>query len=125
MIYQYKNAKGQDRTWVRQQAVISALRRLSYKCPMRSAAMTRARIERGKYKCEQCGRIVGVKQIAIDHIDPVHSVEHGFVDWNTFIERLFVTPDKLQVLCQTPCHDAKTKAENKIRKDHRPKKPKK
>jgi 5-methylcytosine-specific restriction endonuclease McrA len=37
------------------------------------------------------------------------------VDWNTYIVRLFVTKDQLQVLCK-PCHKEKTNLENTARR---------
>jgi len=117
LVVEYQNKKGEARKWVLQAQVIGALRRLSYKTPMRRMAMDKARIARGKYRCAKCDAINGPKGIAVDHIDPVISVE-GFKTWDQFIERLFCEAKKLQILCKT-CHNEKTKDENKRRRQNR------
>jgi 5-methylcytosine-specific restriction endonuclease McrA len=92
------------------------LRRLSYQWPPRKQAIKNARIARGKYRCNSClGENFGPKDIQLDHIIPVVDEEIGFVDWNTYIERLFCSVDNFQVLCK-PCHGAKTFFEQEIRK---------
>ena len=53
-----------------------------------------------------------------DHIDPIVSVETGFVDWNTYIDRMFCPKENWQVLCKE-CHDIKTKEESALRKKYR------
>lgn len=118
MIVEYKNAKGQDRKWVLFDRVKGALRSLSYKTPMRAAALKRARIERGKYKCELCGTIGGPKTMAVDHTDPIIPIT-GFKSWDDTISRLFCTSDKLKTICKKPCHSEKTKAENAERRKHK------
>jgi hypothetical protein len=50
--------------------------------------------------------------MAVDHIDPVVSVNDGFQDWNEFIARLWCDKSNLQRVCDT-CHDKKT-AEERI-----------
>jgi hypothetical protein len=47
-----------------------------------------------------------------DHILPVIEPKRGFIDWNTYIERLF--NGKLQALCGK-CHAVKSNAEAKER----------
>ena len=91
------------------------LRRLSYQWPPRREAITRARTERGVYTCNICRGSFGPKEIQLDHIHPVVDEEAGFIDWNTYIDRLFCDVDGFQVLCKT-CHDAKTFLEKEIRK---------
>lgn len=92
------------------------LRRLSYQWPARKAAIQKARVSRGKYKCATCeGDQFGPKEIQLDHIIPVVDEEAGFIDWNTYIDRLFCIEDNFQVLCK-PCHAAKTFFEQEIRK---------
>ncbi len=66
------------------------------------------------YRCASCGNSFPMKQVKADHIIPVTGPE-GFVDWNTFINRLFVEVDGFQTLCEG-CHDKKTKSENDERK---------
>lgn len=97
--------------------VIAGLRRLTYKYPPRYNCMNSARTERGKYKCAQCKAIVGRKDIKIDHIIPVVGVE-GFIDWNTYIPRMFCNESNFQALCDT-CHKAKTKQEKSLARKKR------
>lgn len=95
--------------------LINKLRRLSYQWPDRKLAIVNARIERGKYRCATCEGSFGPKEIQLDHKIPVIDEEIGFVDFNTYIERLFCDEDNFQVLCK-PCHAAKTFFEQEIRK---------
>jgi hypothetical protein len=83
----------------------------------RGIALKNAKVSYGKYKCKICGGLFGPREVALDHIDPVIDPEHGFIDWNTYIDRLFVAPEKYQVLCKAACHKLKTAEENKIRKE--------
>lgn len=99
------------------------LRRLSYQWPARKAALRKARISRGRYECAMCKDAgveeqYGPKEIVLDHIDPVVSEEDGWVDWNTYIKRLFCEEKGWQVLCRQ-CHDIKTYLENDIRRQIR------
>jgi 5-methylcytosine-specific restriction endonuclease McrA len=67
------------------------------------------------YKCNACKKHFVAKDVQVDHVDPVVCPKKGFVDWNTFIDRLLCTIDNLQVLC-TGCHKKKTEKERKERK---------
>lgn len=92
------------------------LRRLSYQWTPRKAVQKAARVSRGKYRCNSClGENFGPTDIQLDHILPVIDEEIGFVDWNTYIDRLFCEEDNFQVLCK-PCHASKTFFEQEIRK---------
>ena len=51
----------------------------------------------------------------IDHIQPVVETSVGFVDWNTYISRLFCSSNNLQLLCPL-CHKNKTLVEQQERK---------
>lgn len=68
-----------------------------------------------KCKCAECGTLIPPKETNMDHLDPVVSVEDGFQDWNTFIDRMFVSSDEYQTLCK-PCHKVKSKIENALRR---------
>jgi 5-methylcytosine-specific restriction endonuclease McrA len=105
--------EAQFRRWLMQQ-----MRRLSYMQPGsgRSQALIDARVGYGKYQCAHCKQIFGRQEIAVDHIAPVICPKAGFVDWNTYIARLFVPKGKLQVLCRTNCHQTKSNKENKTRR---------
>lgn len=68
------------------------------------------------YSCAACKGIFPQSMVEVDHIIPVVDPHEGFVDWNTYVARLFVREDRLQVLCN-PCHDTKTKLEGEIRRE--------
>lgn len=94
--------------------VKNALRLATYKWPYFSIALSRQRIERGMYVCESCKECFGPRQIERDHIIPVIDVKTGFVNWEDYINRLFVKSDGIQILCKT-CHEGKTLVENQLR----------
>lgn len=71
---------------------------------------SRAKKDAVQYKCYVCNQWVSSTKIAVDHIVPVISVEEGFIDFNTFIERLFCGADNLGPICDS-CHQKKTNAE--------------
>lgn len=68
------------------------------------------------FTCNMCKGEFPAKEVQVDHVDGVICPYTGFVDWNTYIDRLFCSDDNLQVLC-TDCHDEKTRGENAIRKE--------
>ena len=104
--------------------LINTLRRASFRYPGRSEAMKAARIDRGLYKCAMCSGTFRNKEIRVDHKFPVVDVKTGFVDWNTYIARMFCDASQLQIICTT-CHDSKSFTEKELRKQYRPKKCKK
>ena len=65
------------------------------------------------YKCNACNKEWPLTEVQVDHIIPVVGPE-GFVDWNTYVDRLFCDKSNLQVLCTT-CHDKKTHKEKQNR----------
>lgn len=105
--------------------IISALRSKSSRWKPKQQCISEARVERGIYKCDLCGAIGGAtlpplkgkdkrrKNIIADHITPVIDPTVGFVDWNTFIDRLFCERDGFQAVCWE-CHTSKTKEERDI-----------
>jgi len=64
------------------------------------------------YRCASCGGEFTSSNIEVDHISPVVDPDIGFIDWNTFIDRLYCPKENLQVLC-TSCHKEKTNEERK------------
>lgn len=98
--------------------LVHKLRRISYMWFHRKAAMSKARISRGKYKCAMCGGIFGPKEINVDHILPVVPVT-GWDNWDGFINRLFCKEEGYQIICK-PDHDKKTQNENEGRAEHNP-----
>jgi hypothetical protein len=97
--------------------LINKLRRASYSWPSRKEALQKARVSRGKYKCAMCedDKLYGPKEINVDHIEPVLSPHEGFIDFNTYIDRLFCDVNGFQILC-IHHHDIKTALEDEIRK---------
>ena len=96
----------------------SALRSASNRWAPKYTCKKNAKIARNTYVCAECGKKVGNKFIKIDHINPVVSTIDGFVDWNTYIERMFVEIDGFAAICKK-CHDDKTYIENTIRKSNK------
>lgn len=94
--------------------LIPILRRKSLFYPERARAINLSKIERGFYRCKACEGAFSRKQIHVDHKQSVISVKDAWIDWNTYIERLFVPAEQMQVLCIN-CHSAKTQIENQIR----------
>lgn len=90
------------------------LRQSSLRWPARNDALKNARIERGFYQCATCKEKFKREQVHLDHIEPVVSVQHGFTDLITWINRLFVGPEGFQVLCEQ-CHSNKTMIEDTLR----------
>lgn len=124
-------------------AIRSAIRRAFSRSPVVQEVMKAARSERPRYKqdgtlakkphvdytCAICQRKFKGTEVAADHIDPVVDIEDGFVDWNTFVERLgWERPENLQVICNyklkhmdkhgntSSCHYKKTQEERALRK---------
>lgn len=96
---------------------MQGLRRFSYRYPVRKQVLKDARVARGKYVCVQCGPSIlhGPRDIQVDHVVPVIDPATGFVDWNTYIDRLFPKAEHLQVLCKAH-HKEKTAEENSRRR---------
>jgi 5-methylcytosine-specific restriction endonuclease McrA len=81
----------------------------------RKEVKTAARFAPGRYRCAHCQQTgFKDKEIKIDHIDPVVDPATGWVNWDTYITRLFVSSEHMQALCE-PCHQLKTNKENETR----------
>lgn len=94
--------------------------------------LKRARVERGKYKCAGCGKLVPatttveyktkpgefrkVKNIYADHIEPIVDPHVGRQSWDEVIQRAFVDTDGYQALCYA-CHEDKTQSEKRIARE--------
>lgn len=88
-----------------------------------------ANVSRGLYMCAECEQVVPltvkvgtkrIKNIFVDHIDPIVDPKVGFQGFDVYIERMFCEADNLQLLCGQ-CHDEKSlkeRAEAKIRRDN-------
>jgi hypothetical protein len=97
------------------QFIINNLRKASWKWGPKNEAKKLAKVAYGKYKCADCQQIHRASDVKVDHINPVVDPVAGFIDWNTYIPRMFCDLTGYQVLCDT-CHDAKTAREKEIRK---------
>jgi 5-methylcytosine-specific restriction endonuclease McrA len=78
-------------------------------------------LRRVHYRCSSCKEFFKKPDFVVDHIEPVIPVEglpqrDGLPDFNVYAVRLFCEKENLQGLCKT-CHDKKSKAENKDRRD--------
>ncbi len=69
-----------------------------------------------KYRCAECDKIGQRKTVHVDHVFPVVDPLKGFEGFDTYISRLYCDKEGLQILCAS-CHSAKTKAENKVRRE--------
>ena len=93
----------------------SALRGASNRWKPKYDAKKRARVGRNQYVCALCQRVAGNKDTHMDHVAPVVDPVRGFVDWNQFIDRLFVEVDGYRCLC-SDCHAGVTAQQRAIRK---------
>lgn len=89
----------------------------------------KARVARGKYECAGCGEHVPltvrdgskrVKNVFVDHIEPIIDPKVGFTTWDECISRMYCEEDGLQVLCKS-CHDVKSLEERRIAAERRKK----
>lgn len=94
--------------------LLAVMRRFSRFWHPSKEVLTKARIARGIYTCNLCKKVVGPKEIKVDHIEPVMPVT-GFTNWDDIIGRLFCEESGLQAIC-APCHKIKTDDENRKRK---------
>lgn len=116
----------------------NAIRRASYRHPVRSAAVNAVKVpapaswpnKRVKYvaPCATCKQLFELSDIQVDHKEPIIPVSgwpeapksalydaNGGPCMNVLVYRTFVSVNSLQVLCK-PCHKLKSQAENKTRR---------
>lgn len=124
-------------TWTegrRRAFITNALRAATRKWPPKYLTLNEAKTEKKKnvrtgrlaqhYLCNVCTGEFPAKEVQVDHIQPVVDPKTGFINWDTFIDRLFCEKENLQVLCTT-CHKLKTSEENLQSKLKRQSKPRK
>jgi len=68
------------------------------------------------YRCNVCRNDYPVKDIQVDHLEPVIDPAKGFTSWDEVIRRMFCESDGFQILCK-PCHTIKTNAEKQQTKE--------
>lgn len=98
--------------------LIPILRHASLRWWARTEALSRARVERGLYKCAMCAGEFKKAEVHVDHIIPVVKVRDGFTNWDDYINSLFVSPEELAILC-IPCHNGKSDVELELRKNYK------
>lgn len=90
----------------------------TYKAVLESALAKKTGPKGGKmYKCKKCRKAYSRHLVQVDHIHPVIPVGQRAQEMtlDAIAERLYTTPDRLQVLCKS-CHAKKTLDENTERK---------
>ncbi len=63
--------------------------------------------------CSACKAIIPETTSSVDHINPVIDPQIGFIDWDTYISRIYCEKEGFQILCSS-CHTIKTKGEREI-----------
>lgn len=106
----------------KQSFIISVLRSGTRRYPPKYTTLNEAKTEKKINKktgrlaqhflCALCEKEYVAKEVQVDHIEPV--VKDKFIDWNTYIPRLFCEQENLQCLCIT-CHKKKTTNEKTTR----------
>lgn len=110
-----KTKKTARKAFNRKSFIMNVLRKASYKYPYMNEAVKRARVDRGVYECNGCKGRFKIKELKRDHVNPVIEPGVGFVDWNTYIDRLLCeSVYYYQMLC-ADCHNKKTGLENEQR----------
>lgn len=66
------------------------------------------------YQCAICKDEFTNKEVEVDHIEPVVDPVKGFINWDTFIARLFSFKENYQLVCKS-CHKLKSNKEKKAR----------
>lgn len=66
------------------------------------------------WECEMCGKMCGKGESQMDHRLPVVDPSIGWVNYDTFIDRLFCEAKNYSCLC-IDCHTKKSKKENELR----------
>ena len=102
------------RVFSRSPVIWEALRKVRREVPRYRQDGSRAKKDAVQYLCNICKNYVRSTMVSVDHIIPVVSIDEGFVDFNTFIARLFCDASNLQVICDDD-HQKKTNAERSER----------
>lgn len=94
----------------------AALRLAWRRSPMYWEAMHRVKVESNQYRCEGCRKVFKLREMQVDHEEPVIDPEKGWEGMATFAARLNCDAKKLHPLCEDVCHRRKTNKENKVRR---------
>ena len=106
--------------------ITSALRSATVRWGPRWACIDRAFVRTGPnpktgrmcklHRCAICGELFPKGQLIADHVDPVVCPDQGFINWDTYISRMFCEVGGFQALCK-PCSHEKTQEENARRRN--------
>jgi len=110
------------RCFSRSENAIAVRKRRRRTRPRYNADGTRHKVDSVFFSCELCGEEVKSNQCEVDHIEEV--MKDGWVDWDTFIARLFCDISNLQLICKK-CHKKKTAEFKKKGAKEKPPKPRK
>lgn len=78
-----------------------------YKCLNNAKRTVKGKRHKYEFKCAECNKWFKQKDVQVDHTVPCGTLK-TYEDLPGFVKRLFVSADKLRVLCK-PCHLAITK----------------
>jgi 5-methylcytosine-specific restriction endonuclease McrA len=105
--------------------IISLLRRGTMRWPPRNEVLKAAKTVKkvnpksGRlaqhFECNGCKQDFPAKGVVVDHKKPVVDIKKGFIDFDTYINRMYCAAKNLQVLCKD-CHTKKSKKEREARK---------
>ena len=105
--------------------LISGLRRMTMRFPPRNEALKAAKVGKklnpktgrmcDHYKCAGCLNEFPGKEIAMDHIQPIVEPGVGFVNWDVYMQRMWVPVEQWQPLCKE-CHTKKSSLERQERR---------
>lgn len=120
--------KKTQKEWTPHKYLVADARKRWRYSPARSAALKKAKLDIGTWRCTECSAIVGnIKYItkrgrkaskvdgAVDHIIPVGKQPRTWDDYPAYYRRMFCDSSNLAFLCTT-CHDVKTAKEREVRK---------
>lgn len=128
-----KPKKPKTKEQVLQGFIIPKLRNIARMWPEKNKARARAarKVKVGVFKngkdelrtmfeCSACKEVFPKEETQMDHTEPVVEVS-GFVDWNTYISRLFCDANGYTCMCKS-CHLIKSLSENDERREIKKKK---
>lgn len=93
---------------------VQHMRRMFFYSPLRAESLKRAKAKNGLYKCAITKKLFPINLVTVDHKDPVVDPKVGWVDYNTFMQRLFCAVENLQVISKVE-HSKKTAKERALR----------
>ena len=108
-----------------------AIRRVFSRSDLRRSAVEVSRVEHKDEnrprvtkwsKCPVCKEFTPTYKMEVDHIEPIIPLNSSLEDmsWDEVVNRTWCDNKGLVALCKL-CHIIKTKAENKIRREHKKK----